>query len=185
MKQKILAALGVAFNLALAAGATSATQPAAPPAASPRAQARLEPLAAPSVAGTVDLIQQDDGVVVTARLTGLTPGLHAFHVHQHGSCDHGGQAAGAHFDASADSGRGERVEHHGGAFGALTADQDGVARLSVRLPASTLVLAGPRGVVGRSIVVHTSPDDYAGTPGQVAAKGRILACGVIRAAGNA
>lgn len=181
MKQNILAALGVACNLALAAGATVAS----PLAASSRAQARLEPVAAPAVAGTVDLIQQDDGVVVTARLTGLTPGLHAFHVHQHGSCDHGGQAAGAHFDASADSGRGERVEHHGGAFGALTADQDGVARLSVRLPASTLVLAGPRGVVGRSIVVHTSPDDYAVTPGQVAANGRILACGVIRAAGNA
>jgi len=48
----------------------------------------------------------DDGVVFTPNLSGLTPGIHGFHVHQNGDCSPAmkdgkkvlGGAAGGHFD---------------------------------------------------------------------------------------
>ena len=48
----------------------------------------------------------DDGVVFTPNLSGFTPGIHGFHVHQNGDCSPAmtdgkkvlGGAAGGHFD---------------------------------------------------------------------------------------
>ena len=56
--------------------------------------------------GTVAITETKYGLVFTPALTGLTPGLHGFHVHDKGSCAPApldgktvpGQAAGGHYD---------------------------------------------------------------------------------------
>lgn len=176
MKNQILFTAGV-----LLAGAAAAQ---ALPGPAPAADALIVAMAEQPVAGIVRLTRRGDLVQVSAHLNGLSPGLHAFHLHQHGDCGDAGAASGGHFDPSAAVGRQLRSEHHGGEFGAVAADALGVARLNMVLLAKTLALDdGPNGVVGRSIVVHTSPDDFIAWPAPT--KGRVLACGVLRAVGQA
>jgi Cu/Zn superoxide dismutase len=53
---------------------------------SPTATAALAPTKGSQTAGNVTFIQKGDKVLVDARVTGLTPGLHGFHVHDKGDC---------------------------------------------------------------------------------------------------
>ena len=48
--------------------------------------------------GTAELTQTTDGVEITLTVSGLTPGQHAFHIHNVGKCDAPDfKSAGAHF----------------------------------------------------------------------------------------
>jgi Cu-Zn family superoxide dismutase len=142
-----------------------------------RARAVLAPFEGGQAAGTVELIQRGDTVQVLARLHGLPPGLHAFHLHAHGDCASAAGTGGHHDPAGA----GARSEHHGGEFGALFADEHGQASLNLLVTTITLAPGGgPRSVVRRSIVVHSSPDDFAGWPART--RGVTLACGVVHPA---
>jgi Cu-Zn family superoxide dismutase len=46
------------------------------------AVAELAPTAGNNAKGTVTFSQKDDTVLVVAKLSGLTPGSHGFHVHE-------------------------------------------------------------------------------------------------------
>src|ERR1017187_10841284 len=48
--------------------------------------------------GTVTLMDTPAGLKVDARLSGLPPGQHGFHIHEFGSCDDVGKAAGGHYN---------------------------------------------------------------------------------------
>ena len=142
------------------------------------ASAHLTALDSGQVEGTVEFIQRGKSLQVLANLSGLTPGLHAFHLHQHGNCA-GATAVGANYDPSG-IGSGVRSEHHGGEFGAIQVDEQGHASLNMLVEGINLADEGTIGsVLGRSIVVHSSPDDFAAWPAP--GKGKTLACGVIRA----
>ena len=66
---------------------------------SPTATAALAPTKGSQTAGNVTFIQKGDKVLVDARVTGLTPGLHGFHVHDKGDCTApDGTSAGPHFN---------------------------------------------------------------------------------------
>ena len=51
--------------------------------------------------GTVALTQGPNGVLVSADVTGLSPGGHGFHIHEVGSCSPDFGAAGDHANFSA------------------------------------------------------------------------------------
>jgi len=69
-------------------------------------------------------------------------------------------------------------EHHAGDMPNLKADAKGRAHLVADLDVVT-VTAGPASIVGRAVIVHAAPDDYATQPtGNAGAR---LACGVIKA----
>ena len=143
-----------------------------------QARAELAPLAGSTIAGTVDFMQVGGQLHVVARLHGLAPGLHAFHVHQNGDCT-SAATTGGNLDPG--NGGGARSEHHGGEFGAIDADEEGRAALNMLLESFSLAREGAAGsILGRSIVVHSSPDDFSGSPADT--KGKTLACGVIRPA---
>src|SRR5690348_6797148 len=48
--------------------------------------------------GTVTVQQIQYGLLFTPHLSGLTPGLHGFHIHENPSCANSGMAAGGHLD---------------------------------------------------------------------------------------
>jgi Cu-Zn family superoxide dismutase len=164
----------------LAAGAFVSLVLATAPAmgADPVAEARLEPTKGNSVAGTVTLRQVGSKVQVAARLTGLAPGSHGFHVHEKGDCSAAdATSAGGHFNpGSAPHGDPHKGNHHAGDMPMLVADATGKAELAVEM-SGVSVAAGPTSLVGKAVIVHADPDDYSTQP--TGNSGARVACGVI------
>uniref|UniRef100_A0A2K5HBS3 Superoxide dismutase [Cu-Zn] n=1 Tax=Colobus angolensis palliatus TaxID=336983 RepID=A0A2K5HBS3_COLAP len=111
-------------------------------------------------------------VKVWRSITGLTEGLHGFHVHH----------AGPHFNPlSRQHGGPKDEERHVGDLGNVTAGKDGVANVSFE--DSVISLSGDHSIIGCTLVVHEKADDL-GKGGNEESKktgnaGSRLACGVI------
>jgi Cu-Zn family superoxide dismutase len=118
-------------------------------------------------------------VAVTARVSGLTPGSHGFHVHEKGDCSSGdGVSAGGHFNPQAKPhAHPTTADRHAGDMPMLVADSYGEATLTVELDVITIG-AGATDIVGRSVIVHKDPDDFKTQP--TGNSGARVACGVIR-----
>jgi superoxide dismutase, Cu-Zn family len=154
--------------------ATTAAQPAASTVT--KAVCVVTPLGDSKVKGKVTFAKQADGVLVTADISGLTPGDHGFHVHQWGDISSAdGMSTGGHFNPhNHQHGRPDATERHAGDFGNLTADAQGNAKYSK--VDKVMTLEGADSVIGRAIIIHTNPDDFTQPTGN--AGGRI-ATGVI------
>jgi superoxide dismutase, Cu-Zn family len=143
------------------------------------ASATLQPTRGSKVTGEVTFQQAGDRVRMVANVAGLSPNsVHGFHIHEVGDCSApDGSSAKSHFNPYGKP-HGRGPERHAGDLPALKADARGRATLTVDLDIVTLA-RGPADIVGRSVVVHAKPDDYATQPtGNTGAR---LACGVIRA----
>ena len=136
------------------------------------------------IAGSVTFEDTKDGLRVVAKLTGLPPGQHGFHIHEYGSCDEGGKAAGGHYNPL-------NVMHgylpkdgmhkaHAGDFGNLTADAQGNAVMEIVLPKDTLA-GGKYTVGGRAVIVHEKTDDFSQPAGNAGAR---IGCGLIAITGH-
>jgi superoxide dismutase, Cu-Zn family len=157
-------------------GAQTPGAAAQPAAAVTKAVSVVHPLGDSKVKGKVTFAKQADGVLVTAEISGLTPGDHGFHVHEWGDASSAdGMSAGGHFNPHGHQhGRPDATERHAGDFGNLTADAQGNAKYSRVDKAMTL--EGPTSVIGRSIIIHANADDFSQPTGN--AGGRV-AVGVI------
>jgi len=166
-----------ALSLALLAAACTSMMAAAP--ATPGARASLAPTSGNQANGTVVFEPRGDKVRVVAKLSGLSPGPHGFHIHEKGDCSAAdASSAGGHFNpAGAPHGRMDVGAHHAGDIDNITADAQGVAHVNIHIPGLTLGSGAANDVAGRAIVVHADPDDYASQPAGNA--GKRIACGVI------
>jgi len=142
------------------------------------AVARLEATKGNATAGTVTFTQKGDKVAVEAKVSGLTPGGHGFHIHEKGDCSSGdGMSAGGHFNPTAKPHGNPGVpDHHSGDIPMLVADASGNASLSMELGAMTLG-SGATDIVGKAVIVHKDPDDYTTQP--TGNSGARVACGLI------
>jgi len=145
---------------------------------SPTASASLAPTKGNQVSGTVSFVQKGDKVLVEARVTGLSPGLHGFHVHEKGDCTApDASSAGGHFNPrKVPHGGPEAAQHHAGDLGNLTADSNGVAMYKAEVTGISLG-TGEDSIIGRAVIVHANPDDLRSQPAGNA--GPRLACGLI------
>ncbi|XP_047255870.1 superoxide dismutase [Cu-Zn], chloroplastic isoform X2 [Capsicum annuum] len=112
-----------------------------------------------NVEGVVTLSQDDDGpTTVNVRITGLTRGLHGFHLHEYGDTTNGCMSTGAHFNPNnlTHGAPGDEIRHAGD-LGNITANADGVAETTII--DNQIPLTGPNSVVGRALVVHELEDD--------------------------
>ena len=166
-------------SLACIAVAALVTGFASMAAAVETAVADLAPTAGNAAKGSVTFAARGDKVVVTARVSGLAPGPHGFHIHEKGDCSAAdGTSAGGHFNPHAKGhGSHSAAEHHAGDMPLLDADAAGNATLTVEL-AGLSIGSGAGDIVGRSVVVHKDPDDFATQP--TGNSGARVACGVIR-----
>lgn len=141
------------------------------------ATAQLAPRSGSAVAGTVSFSEVAGGVMVKARVSGLTPGEHGFHIHEVGDCSApDASSAKGHFNPTAKAhGHHGSAEHHGGDMPNLVANAQGEATYEFELKGGAL--AGQMGIVGRSVVIHADPDDYKSQP--AGNSGKRIACGVI------
>ena len=143
-----------------------------------RAEAQMAPTQGNKVSGTVTFVPSGDKLKVFAEVSGLTPGLHGFHIHEKGDCSApDGTSAGGHFNpTSKPHGNPERGEHHLGDMVQLVADDKGNARQVSYIEGPTLG-DGPNNIIGRSVIVHAAVDDYKTQP--TGNSGARQACGVI------
>src|SRR5207237_727941 len=130
------------------------------------------------VTGTVKFTQSGDKVHMEARVAGLTPGAHGFHIHEKGDCSSGdGMSAGGHFNPlSKPHAHVATPERHAGDLPPLEANASGVAALDADLDVIK-VGAGPTDVIGHAVIVHAAPDDFTTQP--TGNSGARVACGVI------
>ncbi len=144
----------------------------------PRASAGLEPTQGSKVIGEVNFEQVGGKVRVTAQVIRLPAGKEfGFHIHEKGDCSSGdGMSAGGHFNPYGKP-HGTGAARHAGDLPNLKSDAKGKAKLSVDLDIISLS-PGPASIIGRGVIVHAQPDDYATQPtGNAGAR---LACGVIK-----
>ena len=125
-----------------------------------RLVAVLSPTEGNTVRGTVIFTQAHEGVRVAGELQGLTPGSHAFHIHQYGDLtDPSGKSAGDHFNPENTlHGSPDSHEHHAGDIGNVFAGANGTAIIDTVLP--FLNLNGDSSILGRAVVVHAGADDF-------------------------
>ena len=147
----------------------------------PKAAAALAPTVGNQAAGSVTFTPSGGRVRVLAKVSGLSPGAHGFHIHEKGDCSAAdGMSAGGHFNPTGKAhGNPTAGEHHGGDMPMLDADAAGNATLDVTLDGLALG-EGAGGVVGRAVIVHKDADDFKTQP--AGNSGARVACGVIVAA---
>jgi len=131
--------------------------------------------------GTATLTQTPAGVLLDARLTGVEPGTHAFHVHQTGKCDAPDfKSAGGHYNPTGTNhGYYAPKGTHAGDMPNQIAQPDGTLTFQVVNPRVSLD-AGKRSLFdadGSALVLHAKPDDYESQPAGDA--GGRIACAVV------
>ena len=147
--------------------------------AGPSAVVQLEATKGNAANGSVTFTQKGDKVVVNAKVAGLAPGPHGFHIHEKGDCSSGdGMSAGGHFNPlGKPHAHPGTTDRHAGDLPMLQADAAGNATLSVEMDVITIG-GGATDIVGRGLIVHKDPDDFKTQPtGNAGAR---VACGVIR-----
>ncbi len=150
---------------------------------STRATAKLVSTADPNlIFGDVTVISvPKKGLMINAILRDVpAAGIHAIHIHEKGSCDDVGKAAGGHYNpANSPHGLYPRDGAHGahlGDMGNIEVKPSGVAVLARYLP--NVYLSGDvNNVSGLAIILHEKQDDFGQPTGN--AGGRI-GCGVIQ-----
>ena len=142
------------------------------------AVADLSPTAGNAAKGTVTFTQRGDKIAVAAKVSGLAPGQHGFHIHEKGDCSApDGMSAGGHFNPFAKPHAHPNVaDRHAGDMPMLVADASGNATLDVVL--DTITIGGAGDIVGRAVIVHKDPDDFTTQP--TGNSGARVACGVVR-----
>lgn len=165
------------LTLLSAIGACAAC--AAIPAHSQSAVADLQATQGNAATGTVKFTQKGSKVAVDAKVSGLTPGNHGFHIHEKGDCSSGdGMSAGGHFNPTGKPhGNPSSADHHAGDMPVLVADASDNVSLSSELAVMTIG-SGAADIVGKAVIVHKDADDFTTQP--TGNSGARVACGVIR-----
>ena len=132
--------------------------------------------------GTVTLTATDSGVLLNARIEGISEGPHGFHIHETGTCEPGEafKTAGGHLAEGKQHGFLVEGGPHPGDMPNVEVGADGVFQTEVfntrvALDDSSLLRPG-----GTAVMVHSGADDYTSQP--AGAAGDRVACGVIKAA---
>lgn len=150
--------------------------------AAPEAVAQIAPTQGNTVTGSLALAQSPQGVHISGTIQGLKPDAEfGFHVHEKGDCSApDGSSAGGHFNPTqAQHGNPTGPSHHAGDMPNIKSNAEGVAQVDTTEAGTSLHGDPGMDVMGKAIVVHESPDDYATQPS--GNSGKRVACGVIAA----
>lgn len=134
--------------------------------------------------GTISVSESAYGLVFQPQLTGLSPGLHGFHLHQNPDCAPARKddalvpalAAGGHHDPAGTGRHGSPWgDGHLGDLPPLFVAADGTATQPVLAPR----LRSLGELAGRALVIHQGGDNHADQPQPLGGGGARVACGVV------
>lgn len=121
-------------------------------------------------------------VEIIVNLTGVSEGLHGFHIHEFGDLREGCSSLCAHYNPF-DKQHGGPLdkERHVGDLGNIIANKNGI--VNNVMTDKIIKLRGKYSIIGRSVVIHKDPDDL-GLGGHLDSlttgnAGARIACGVI------
>ena len=133
--------------------------------------------------GTVTFSTVEGGVRVRLKVSGVTPGQHAFHVHAKGLCEGDFTSAGGHFNPlGKEHGLQNPKGAHLGDLPNIVVDEKGAGFRTFVIHGATLE-AGETSLFpkeGTALVLHEAADDLKTDPAGNA--GPRIACGVIERA---
>lgn len=132
--------------------------------------------------GTITAYRTTFGVLFEPDLSGLSPGIHGFHLHENGDCGPTekdgkvtpGGAAGGHYNPHGGSHNGPYERGHLGDLPALYATDDGKVHVPVLAPRLEF-----SDLEGRALIIHEGGDNYSDEPKALGGGGARVACGVI------
>jgi Cu-Zn family superoxide dismutase len=128
------------------------------------AKSIIEPTQGSQVKGIIIFERTAGGVKIIADLTGLTPGLHGFHIHEFGDCSAAdGSSAGGHFNPdNKPHGSLMDTNRHVGDMGNILADALGNSHME--FSDTRMKLSGDNSIIGKGLIVHKNVDDLKTQP---------------------
>lgn len=131
--------------------------------------------------GKVVFSETNGMVSFNANLTGLTPGMHAIHIHEKADCSSAdGKSSGGHWNPTFTShGKwGAETGYHKGDIGNFEADADGNGFISMNTDQWCIACGDEKkDILGKAIIVHQGTDDFTSQPSGAA--GARVSCGGI------
>ena len=141
-----------------------------------------EPKSDSNVSGTITFSEIDEVVVMKATFSGLTPGLHAIHLHELADCSStDGKSTGGHWNPTFEphGAWGSETGYHKGDIGNFEADQKGEAIITFETDQWCIGCDDKtRNIIGKAVIVHQGKDDLVSQPSG-AAGARVSCAGVI------
>jgi Cu-Zn family superoxide dismutase len=131
--------------------------------------------------GSAIFINEGGKITVQVSIEGAPPGEHACHIHEVGDCSaQDASSAGAHWNPTGeDHGRWGHAPFHLGDIGNILVGPDGKGALLLTTDKWSMGTGEANDLVGKSVIVHASPDDFQTQP--TGAAGGRIGCGVINA----
>lgn len=143
----------------------------------------LAPKSESNVKGEVTFTQKGETVMMLAKLSGLTPGVHAIHLHENADCSSDdGKSAGGHWNPTFQPhGKwGTEEGYHKGDIGNFTADADGNGTVEFSTEQWCLDCEDDtKSILGKSVIVHQGVDDFTSQPSGDAGA-RVSCAGIIQ-----
>lgn len=137
-----------------------------------------------SARGDAQVTEKADGLHVAVRASGLTPGVHAVHIHMTGTCTPPDfTSAGGHWNPTGrQHGKDNPAGMHMGDMPNLTVGANGVGQMEFVIPGATLRTGGSAllDTDGAAVVIHAQADDNRTDPAGNA--GGRIACGILAGA---
>src|SRR5690606_1095208 len=119
-----------------------------------------------NVSGTASFIEKNGKVTFTANLKGMTPGVHAIHIHEKAECSGDFKSAGGHWNPTfIKHGKWGNTTHHKGDIGNFTVDASGNGTISLTTDEWCIGCNDEtKNIMGKSLIVHEKADDYVTQP---------------------
>ncbi len=177
-------------NEAKQSGVESQTAEAKPIEAEPKVEAnketvvvRLESKSGSTAKGLAIFVQEYGQVRLISEFEGLTPGIHAMHLHEKADCSAAdGTSTGGHWNPTFEKhgSWGDPKGYHRGDIGNLTAKADGTAKLMFQTDQWCIGCGDEtKDILGKAVIIHDGRDDLTTQPTGNAG-GRVSCGGIIK-----
>ena len=143
---------------------------------------QLEPKSGSKAVGKLMFIEVDGVVSLAAKFQGLTPGMHAIHIHEKADCSSiDGKSAGGHWNPTfKNHGKwGDEGGYHKGDIGNFEIDESGDGKIIMETNEWCIGCEDDtKNILGKAIIVHQGTDDFISQPSGAAGT-RIICGGII------
>jgi len=141
----------------------------------------LDPKSNSTTQGTVTLTEVDGMVSLEAHINGLTPGMHAIHLHEKADCSSDdGKSTQGHWNPTFENhgSWGAETGFHRGDIGNFEADASGHGMVNFKTDLWCIGCADEtKNIMGKAIIVHQGEDDLASQPSGAA--GARISCAAL------
>lgn len=142
----------------------------------------LESKSESTATGKGEFRETEGLVTLEVKLSGLTPGTHAIHIHEKADCSSpDGKSTGGHWNPTHEQhGKWGATEgYHKGDIGNIVADEKGEAKITMQTDEWCIGCDDEKkDIIGKAIIVHQGVDDFVTQPTGDAG-GRVSCGGII------